>query len=186
SFNEIKKLSKKKSESYAFNTIKKLVDLELLSKKKIGNSMIYKLNINSLKSQSIIGFLAENHAFNKLKEQMAIINNLAKKIPTLFFSLIITGSYAKNMQKNNSDLDLVIITDNSIESKKIYSEINHYSQISIPKIHPQVFKESEFKQMLLEKSANFGKETAKNNLIIFGAQNYYKLLNEVLNNGFNG
>ena len=63
------------------------------------------------------------------------------KIPANFFILLITGSYANNTQKKNSDIDIVIICDNSFEPKKIYSELKHESEMNIPPIHLYVFRE---------------------------------------------
>ena len=57
-FKEIKKISKKKSDSYVFSTLKKFVKNEFLKEEKVGNVVLYSLNINSLKTQIYSGFLA--------------------------------------------------------------------------------------------------------------------------------
>ena len=40
--------------------------------------------------------------------------------------------------------------------------------------------------MLHDKSENYGKEAARNNLIFNGGQEYYSILAEAIQNGFNG
>ena len=80
----------------------------------------------------------------------------------------------------------MILCDNDCEPKKIYSELRHDCELSIPKIHLYVFKEKEFLQMLLDKKENYGKEIVRNNLIFFGGEQYYKIISEAIKNGFNG
>ena len=53
-------------------------------------------------------------------------------------------------------------------------------------VHLYVFKKSEFLTMLLDKKANYGKEIVKNNLLLFGAENYYKIISEAIEHGFHG
>ena len=117
-FKEIKKLSKKKSESYVYNSLKKFVKQNILSEEKVGNILIYTLNLSNLKTQIYAGFVAEHIAWHKKQIPYKNLQNIASKIPTDFFILIITGSYAKNMQKKDSDIDVVVISDDCFESKK--------------------------------------------------------------------
>ena len=58
--------------------------------------------------------------------------------------------------------------------------------LNIPPIHLYTFKKSEFLNMLLDTKANYGKEIAKNNLILSGGKEYYKIVSEAIKNGFNG
>lgn len=181
-FGEIKLFSKKKSGSYVYSILKKFVKNNILTEEKIGNSILYALNLNETKAQSYAGFLAE-YLTHRISYKN--IEKISKKIPTSFYILIITGSYAKNTQTKHSDIDIVIISD-EIETKKIYAELKLECELSIPKIHLYVFKKSEFLEMLKNKEANYGKEIAKNNLIFSGGENYYRIINEAMQNGFNG
>ncbi|MFH1505918.1 MAG: nucleotidyltransferase domain-containing protein [archaeon] len=182
-FKQIKALSKKKSESYIYNTLKAFVKQNILKEEKIGNNILYRLNLNSLKTLAYAGFIAEYTAWNSslpLKD----LNRIAKKIPADFFIMLVTGSYAKKQQKKGSDLDLIIISNKKPE--KIQAELTHECELNIPKIHLYVFKKTEFLAMLLDKKANYGKEAAKNNNILFGAQNYFRIIGEAINHGFTG
>lgn len=185
-FKEIKKLSKKKSESYVYNSLKKFVKQNLLYEEKAGNVLLYTIKLSNLKTQIYAGFVAEHIAWHKKQIPYKSLQNIASKIPTDFFILIITGSYAKNKQKKDSDIDVVVISDDCFESKKIYAELKHDCEMSIPQIHLYVFKKSEFLDMLLEEKANYGKEITKNNLILSGGKEYYKIVSKAIKNGFNG
>ena len=185
-FKEIKLYSKKKSESYVYNSLKKFVKENILLEEKVGNSVIYFLNFSLLKTLIYAGFIAEYIAWHRKNIPYGDLNGIILKIPTDFFIFIITGSYANNTQKKSSDIDVAIVCDDSFEPKKIYAELRHECMLNIPPIHLYTFKKSEFLNMLLDVKANYGKEIAKNNLILSGGKEYYKIVSEAIKNGFNG
>lgn len=185
-FKEIKKLSGKKSESYVYDALKRFAAAGILKEERVGNVVLYSLNAGSLKAQSYAGFIAEHDAWNKKHIPHRDLEKIAAKIPTDFYAFIITGSYAKNAQKKGSDIDVVIIVDDNTEPKRVYAELSHYCELNIPKIHLYVFKHNEFIDMLLSKEENYGKEIARNNLILTEGQVYIKLIYEAIQNGFNG
>ena len=184
-FKEIKKLSNKTSESYVYNILKKFVKKDILKQEKAGNVILYLLNISNMSAQAYAGFVAEHIAWNKKHIPYKGLTRIAAKIPTVFYTFIITGSYARNKQTEKSDIDAAILVDNSVEPKKVYAELRMECELNIPQIHLYVFKASEYLEMLLNKEANYGKEIAKNNLILAGGANYYKLIGEAILRGFN-
>ena len=185
-FKEVKSCSAKKSKSYVGNILKKFVKQKLLYEEKVGNVILYKLNIKSEKALNYAGIVSEHIAWNKKHIPYQELEQLISKIPTDFFILLITGSYASNKQTKSSDLDIVIICDDCFEPKRIYAELKHQTEISIPSIHLYVFRRNDFFKMLTDKEANYGKETARNNLAISGGKIYYKIMAEAIKNGFNG
>ncbi|MFH1053161.1 MAG: nucleotidyltransferase domain-containing protein [Candidatus Woesearchaeota archaeon] len=182
-FKEIKKISKSKSESYVYSTLKDFVKEGILNQENAGNVVIYSLN-NTTKAITNSANSIEYESWSKNQIPYDDMEELMKNIPTSFFTFIITGSYANNKQTSKSDIDVVILCKD--EPKKIYAELNHLCESNIPLIHLYVFKEPEFMQMLLDKKANYGKEIVKNNLILYGAEAYYKIIFEAMKNGFNG
>jgi len=185
-FKDIKNLSGKTSESYVHRCLKKYVEQGVLSQEKAGNVLLYSLNLRSIKTQCYAGFISEYVAWKKKYIPHDIIESIASKIPTSFYSLIITGSYANNQQKKNSDIDMVIICDGCFDPKQIYAELSHDCELSIPQIHLYVFKKLDFLLMLTNKKANYGKEIANNCLIFAGGKEYYSIIQEAKQNGFNG
>ncbi|MBS3162301.1 nucleotidyltransferase domain-containing protein [Candidatus Woesearchaeota archaeon] len=184
-YKEIKNISKNKSDNYTYTNLIKLVENGIIKTKKIGNTVIYSLN-DSIMALSTIGFLAEYEA-NKTKHLPHLsLQKIQNKIKTNFFILIVTGSFAKNKQTKKSDLDIVFICDNKHDPKEIIAEIRLESELTIPEIHPYVFTEEQFYQMLVNNEENYGKEIVKNNLIICGGKEYYSILKEAIKHGFNG
>jgi len=185
-FNEIKKYSAKKSKSYLEVVLNKFAKEDVITKEKVGNIIVYRLNINSQKALNYTGFIAEYITWHSKWIPLSDLNEFISKVPTRLFITLITGSYAGNKQTEKSDIDVIIICDNALETKKIYAELDNAASLNIPNIHLYVFKEKEFLEMLHDKSENYGKEAARNNLIFNGGQEYYSILAEAIQNGFNG
>ncbi len=185
-FREIKKLSGKKSESYVYNSLKKFVKAGLLGEEKAGNVVLYLLNLTSLKSRAYAGFVSEYIAWSQKHIPYRNMEKISKGIPTEFYVLIITGSYARRTQRPDSDLDMVIVCDDSLDPKRIQAEISQDCKLNIPPIHLYVFRKKEFLEMLINKETNYGKEISNNNLILSGGKEYYGIINEAVQNGFNG
>jgi len=185
-FKEIKHLVKKTSESYVYNTLKKHVKQGLLKEQRAGNVILYSLDISTAKTQSTIGFISEHLAWNTKHLPTNMIQTILKKLQSPYFTLIITGSYAKNKQTENSDVDIVVIIDDKADPKSNKAQIQFTCETSIPPGHPYVFKASEFLQMLTNKEINYGTEIAKNNIILFGGQEYYRIMHEAIEHGFDG
>ncbi len=180
-YREIKLQTKKKSESYTYSTLKKLTKQEILKEEKAGNVTLYSLN-TTMKAQAYAAMTAQHTAWSK-GLPYEDITKIAEKIPTSHYTLLITGSYANGKQIQKSDIDLVIICGDAEEPKRILAEIRHGCELSIPKMHPFVFKESEFTQMLKERKDNYGKEIAKNNLILYGGDAYYRMMAGAIKDG---
>ena len=183
---QIKQCSKKKSKGYVYGALQKFVKEKILAEEKAGNVTLYTLNHNDLRAQVYAGFVGEHIAWHKKHLPFPDLQRIALRIPTDFFIFLVTGSYANNTQKKGSDIDVVVICDDSLEPKKIYAELKHDCEMNIPPIHLYVFRKSEFLEMLLSNKPNYGKEMAINNVLLYGGQEYFKIMSEVVKNGFNG
>jgi predicted nucleotidyltransferase len=184
-FTGLLKTSKKKSRSYLAAALSKFVSGSIIKQRAVGHLPVYSLNTASAKARAFAGFVLEYHGWNKKHIPYDDLQKIIEKMPVKDYIFIIAGSYASNKQKAESDIDIVILIDDSAESKKIYAELSHYCEINIPPLHLYVFKNKEYIEMLCNKEANYGKEIAKNNLILAGGQIYIKLIDEAIQNGFN-
>ena len=183
-FKEIKQLSNNNSDNYVHTVLKRFVASEILQEQKIGNNLVYSLakNISSLNT---IGFVAEYKTNTAKHLPHKNIQKLINKLKTAFCVFIVSGSYAKAKQKETSDLDIVLICDNKQDPNAILSQIKLESELMIPEVHPYVFTQEQFYQMLTTKEENYGKEIARNNLIITGGKSYFSILMEAIEHGFN-
>jgi len=180
---EIKTLTKNKSHHYVYEALEKF-SKSILKKEMRGNTNIYKINENT---KDLDYFTLAEISLKEKNPQIPIkvIQQIQNKIKDSFYTLLITGSYAKNKQTKSSDLDIAIIIPNQM-NKKPYEIALKEGELTMPEVHGFVFTEEEFYEMLINKEFNYGKECAKNHIIIHGINAYYKILLRGLQNGFKG
>lgn len=185
---EIRTLSGKKSKSYIYRTLSHLMNDNVVDTQAVGNSLLYGLKLYSLQTQSYCGFLSEALAWESNHIPTDIIEKLADKIRkvTPFFVFLITGSYAKKKENKRSDLDVVVLCDDSVDPQRIMAEIKLEGDLSIPKVHPYIFTKKQFLEMLTNKDFNYGKEVARHNIIFYGGNIYFNILQEAIDHGFKG
>ncbi|RLG14791.1 MAG: hypothetical protein DRN71_02665 [Candidatus Nanohalarchaeota archaeon] len=178
---EIKTITKNKSHHYVYEALEKF-SKSILKKEMRGNTNIYKINENT---KDLDNFTLAEISLKERNTQIPIkvIQQIQDKIKDSFYTLLVTGSYAKNKQTKSSDLDIAIIISNQM-NKKPYEIALKEGELTIPEVHGFVFTEDEFYEMLINKEFNYGKECAKNHIIIHGITAYYKILLRSLQNGF--
>lgn len=183
---QVLKALRMKSKSYVHAALKEFVKKGVLREEKSLNASIYSLDLSNPAAQAYAGFIAEYMAWNEKHLPMDDLKRIIAKIPTSFFIFLITGSYAKKAQRKDSDIDVVVICDNSVDPKKIYAELSHECDMSMPPAHLYVFRESELLLMLQNDEPNYGKEMAKNLFLLYGGESYFRIMSEAIKHGFNG
>ena len=94
-----------------------------------------------------------------------------------FFILAVFGSYAKDLETNKSDLDLLLI----VPSKE---KINSF-ETAIHKVYTKVKKDAiivtteEFVEMIKKNEFNVGNEAKKNHILLYGIEQWYALIKKV-------
>lgn len=178
---ELMKKSGRKTYTWIFNTTKKLAKLGIINIETKGKSKICSINLYSPLSVLYLSLLDKTEAVSR---KIPNLDELINEMPTNFFIFLIGGSYAEGKQKPKSDLDVCVIVDNSINTKKIQNMLEN--RIMVPRIHPFVFRKSEFIDMLLSRESNYGKMLFRKHLIAFGSQNYYFMIRGAIEHGFRG
>ena len=146
---------------------------DLISIEKIGNSNI--INLNLIPHQEI--FNIENKRTKEFLEKNKKIKLIQEDILSInypFFIVLAFGSYVKKTETKNSDIDICIISDNKEKAKELISRINLFP--AHIEVHDFLFKE--FESMLKTKEANIAHEIVKNNIILYGIENYYNLISK--------
>lgn len=184
-FREVKMLSKNTSDNYVHKCLKRFVQDNVLSVKRVGNCLTYSLN-NSFICLNTVGFLAEYKTSTAKHLPFKNIQTLIDKIRSFFISVIITGSFAIAKQKKTSDLDIVLICDDATDPDSILAQIKLESELMLPEVHPFVFTQEQFYSMLIAREENYGKEIARKNLIVSGGSAYYSIVLEAIKHGFTG
>ena len=178
---EIMKKIKTGSYNWTFNAVKKLEKENLIILEKKGNSQLCSINLNEQKTTTYLSFLEE---LNALDGKIPNMRKLLGLMPNEFYILIIAGSYADESHTKKSDLDIVVIINKKDNKKFLLNELLSEGELMIPRVHPYVFTREEFLEMLTHKQENYWKEIEKKHLIVSGAESYFKILRQAIENGY--
>ncbi|MFT4311373.1 MAG: nucleotidyltransferase domain-containing protein [Candidatus Woesearchaeota archaeon] len=174
----IRKLSQATNLDYK-NTHNAIFDLsknKIIEKNKIGNTN--QITLNLFPNTLLYG--VENKRLKQLlikNQELKIIKEDIKEIGYPFMIVLIFGSYAKQKNTQNSDVDICIISDNLTKTNKLIENIN----LLTAKTEIQTFTVEEFTSMINKKNNNVGNEIIKNNIILQGIENYYELISKWTN-----
>ena len=173
----INELSKKTKIDYklAYTNVLKLKDEGVIYYKKLGNR-------NEIKFKFSYNDTVLNVELEKLNDiiknkNLKMIYKTISKYSNPFFIILLFGSHAKMKATKHSDIDLCLICNDESLNKQIKSDLRIFPY----DIHLVDFTTKEFISMLKTIDFNVGKEIVKNNIIFYGIENFYKIL-DVLNN----
>jgi len=146
------------SHSTILRKINELLKENILDYKKEGKNKVFFIK-NNLKAKNYV-YSAEIHKLNNLLKKHPELSIILEDIKKYFSNgmIILFGSYAKGIQKNDSDIDIYLETnDNNLKNK--IKEVNSKLSIKIGKF--------DTKSLLI-------KEIIKNHIIIRGLEDFYE------------
>lgn len=156
----------------AYNAVKSLNRQGIVDLKELGNITICSF---SRKFNPLVFEVEYHRRESLLKDKNFKI--IFKRLNELKFSFIalLFGSFAKKSPTKNSDIDILFIADNEKAEKGIKQIIS-----LIPlNIHPTFVTYNEFIDMANSKNFSVVSEAIKNNIILIGIEEYYRLLENV-------
>lgn len=169
----IREISKSVKIDYriAHTAVERLFKKGLLERKKIGNS--WQIKFSGKFSQEVFeSEYQRKESVLKNTDIKIMLNSILENIGSRMFVLLLFGSYAKGKAAKNSDIDLMFI----IQDKKMEDKIEDAIRILPLKIHLVIFTENDFIAMKKSKDVTVVSEAIKNNIILYGIEQYYGLL----------
>ncbi|MBI3036706.1 nucleotidyltransferase domain-containing protein [Candidatus Woesearchaeota archaeon] len=180
---QIKKESKGKSNNALALAINMLKKEEVLLEKKVGKSGLLTLNLNNDLTFLYIA-LCNNQRIGKIvKNTVTRLKGEIDKI-TQFYSIVIFGSFAVNVQEESSDLDAAIFIDGEEKRKQIEAAINSAKLKTLIEIDAHVIPKAEMIEMLTNEEENLGKQIARKHLVVHNHQIFYDVVKEGMKRGF--
>lgn len=167
----IRKISQIRKINYksAYNALNFLEKEKIVNLQKIGNTTICSFNNNFNDLVFKAEYLRRKEIF-KNKNFLIIYNRLSEiKFP---FIALLFGSQAKGARNKHSDIDILTIGGNEKEIKTTLSLLPD-------KIHLTMISYEEFIHMAKNKEFTVVSEAIKNNIILIGIEEYYRLLKNV-------
>ncbi|MFT4244588.1 MAG: nucleotidyltransferase domain-containing protein [Candidatus Woesearchaeota archaeon] len=151
-------------------SIQKLEHSQNIIKQKIGNTYQIEFN-NQLNSKTFEAELERREELFQNKNFKLIYNKI-KDLCNPFIIVLIFGSFAKKTRTKLSDIDLCVICNEEETIKKLKDKL---SLLPLD-IDLNDFSVEEFKSMLIANKSNVGKEIIKHNIILYGIENYYNII----------
>ncbi len=183
SYKELKNLSEEKSNNAFQLAIKEFKKENLIKERKVGTSRLYTLNIENELVYHYLSLVAQSKLSKQANEEIKLLKRDLEKY-TLFYSLVIFGSYANNTRKKGSDLDIAIIVQDKTKEKEIKIALNSANNKALIKIDAHIITIEEFLEMLKVDYENLGKQIARKNLPIHNINIFYKIIKRGIENGF--
>jgi uncharacterized protein len=163
---EVQKLLKisPRTAQLILNNLEKRTILESKSRGKI---KVYKIKKNIIAKQYLV--LAENYKKIRFLEQKPLIKQIIEKImPFVDGVMVVFGSYAKNLEKNNSDLDIFIIGKH--KRQKIKEVSNTYGiKINVKQYGSKLFEMKWSEDILV-------REVLNNHILIKGTEQFIDVI----------
>lgn len=156
-----------------YEEIIKLEQEGLIKITKQGNSKVCEFNYKYHSKIVEIEEIRKQELFKN--KDIKLIYKRLKEVKTPFYCLVLFGSYASKTNKKSSDIDLCLIADD----ENIKKEVQSILSITPLNVHLQEFSSEHFLLMLKSKEFNVGNEIIKNNILLYGIEAFYGMVNNV-------
>lgn len=153
-------------------TVKQMIENNVIKAKKIGQTVLCSINTKMFNPDIFEAESLRKQKILKNKNFYVLHKRIKEDIKEPFFILLLFGSHASGKAGKRSDMDLMLITDKG----PIKGKIKHILSILPLKTHLLDFSTEEFTSMLKTTDFNVGKEAFDNNIILFGIEDYYRII----------
>jgi len=172
SINEISRMLEK-TYAHTHNSIISLIDEGFITRDDRNLlSLNYAKNFPELafiESLRVKGFLAKNKTLN------LFINDILDKLAEEFFILLIFGSSVE--EKTSRDIDILVIIQDNHKVGEVEKHLNNLADNFSLKFDINVISVESMREMLSKRDKiNVLNETLNKHLLLFGAENYYRIL----------
>lgn len=164
------------SHERVYTTLISLTRQDYLTKKIVGRTSLFKLNLTKNLLLPFLYFQMEKSKkfFNSLKiSEKKLLTEFIKKISSSdLISAILFGSYAKGEQKKDSDIDILCIVRKRYDIEKIAISLKHkYGK----QIAPIIVTAKDFPNMEKE-NLTFFLELKEFGIVLYGREGFYNLM----------
>jgi len=166
----LKIIQKRTKLSYepVYRTVKELVKKKIISKKNFGKTLVYNLEFDKEEPKFAFYYYMTERIITFSKKHNKVFRAVKDIEKEPFDIIILFGSYSKGSETKNSDVDLMIVTDEKNKENEIYG-LKHIYNLDFA---PAFVKKREFPK--IKKENNILWNSLKNFSIVFkGIDLYY-------------
>lgn len=165
----------KKSYTLVYNNIQILLKQGIANKQELLPAQI--ISISKKAPVNLLAYIEgkKSEAFLEKHPWLNLyLADVLNATENLFFIMLIFGSYAKETETKNSDIDILILAPAKKDIPVLEKSLHQYTKIKKGII---VITAQNFIEMIKNpKTFNVGNEAKKNHIILYGAEQYYQLL----------
>ncbi len=154
-----------------YMVIKELVKSNVVHAKKAGQTILCSINQKEFNADVFKAELIRKEELLRNKN-FSVLCSYFKDIKKPFFILLLFGSYVAGKPRKGSDIDLMLIVDD----EKVKRQVKNKVSLIPLNIHLVDFTSEEFLSMLKTTEFNVGREVFYNNIVLFGIEDYYRLV----------
>lgn len=174
----IRGIAKRLNKSYTlvYNNLADLEKKKIIRKQNIPPGKIITLNEFAPTHVFVdIELKRKKELLQKYPWMQVMLEDILASSKSLFFILLVFGSYAKGTHTTKSDLDLLIIVQDKKEIKEMEDAVRQaYTKVKKGLNFVDI---NDFKGMILNPNAlNIGNESRKYHIILYGVEEYYQLV----------
>ena len=181
---ELGRLANERSNNAVQLAFRQFEKENIVTSQKVGTSKRYKMNTKNEKMYDYLTLLKYEGLPKTVVQSIEVLKEHIDKY-TLFYSLIIFGSYASGEQHKKSDLDIAIFLPDKSQEKNIAIAVNTAKLKALLPLHVQTIITDEFIEMLVTIRENVGKEIARKHRTVHNINIFYKSIKKAINHGFN-
>ena len=166
----LKEIMKKSSYSYepVYRTLQELEKKKIIGVKKFGKTLVYDLNFSKQEPKIAFYLYAVRRANDFSKKHPSIFAALSELPEDKIDILAIFGSYAKGIQHEKSDVDVICVTSENDLTSKIRALKHAYNK----NFSPVVLPKSEFAKIKVE-NKEFWHDLVEYGIIFKGYELFY-------------
>ncbi|MFH1275827.1 MAG: nucleotidyltransferase domain-containing protein [Candidatus Woesearchaeota archaeon] len=153
--------------------VQRLIEKKIILAEPVGKSLLCSLNDNYFGLEVYQAEIERKEFILKINNIKQLLQEIMDKTKTSMFVFLLFGSYVKQQQTKNSDIDIMFISNDN----KFESDVNEALSLIPLKIHALFFTEEEFIRMKDSKKSNVIKEAIERNIILHNIESYYRLKN---------
>lgn len=135
------------------------------------------LSLNYKENFMELAYIESLRAKQKLKNKSfsLFVNDILTNIDSDFFVFLVFGSFVES--DSAKDIDILLVTQDSKGISNIEKTIENIADNFSLKIHANVISAESVYEMLSKRdNVNIMNETLNKHILIFGAENYYRIL----------
>ncbi len=175
--------------SHLYNTVQVLSKQGFLIVEKKGNTSLCRINLEDRTNLLLFGvasdmvrreFVSHNPVLGEALE--GFVKNLHEKFGRLVVSVVLFGSWAKGLQRGESDVDTLVILSSASKKQDdfVHAEAGGIEARYGFKARPVIVTQGSFVEMMKKREVNVGKEAVASGVVWFGSHDFWDLVFEGL------